>query len=154
MKPAKIIIPLLAIAALSACGKKPVLEVGQFSSYVQKFEQEATVQGQTVKVTDLIVKFGPMENQYERGICEIQGDSTPTILINEDAWNDMSEDEREPLLFHELGHCVLKRKHRADQMGPGVPASLMNPYTIAGWTYEQYRKYYIQELFSQKDTLN
>jgi hypothetical protein len=140
--------------AFGACGRKPVLQVpSQFAPYVQKFEQASTTQGPTVQVTDLIVKFGAMENQYERGICELDGDNTPTILVNEDAWDDMSEDERESLIFHELGHCVLKRKHRADQMGPGIPASLMNPYTIPGWTYEQYKKYYIEELFSQKDTI-
>lgn len=149
----KALISGLLLVAFSACGKKPVLEVGQFSPYVQSFEKQAATHGQAVKVTDLIVKFGPMENKFERGICEINGDDTPTILINEDAWNQMSEDEREPLLYHELGHCVLKRKHRADQMSDGVPASLMNPYTIAGWTYDEYKSYYLNELFSQKDTL-
>jgi len=149
----KVLFTGMLFLTLSACGKKPVLEVGQFMPYVQSFQQQAKTHGQDVAVTDLIVKFGPMENKYERGICEINGDTTPTILINEEAWNQMSEDEREPLLYHELGHCVLKRKHRADQMSAGVPASLMNPYTIAGWTYDQYKTYYIQELFSQKDTL-
>jgi hypothetical protein len=138
---------------ISGCGKQPVLQLNQFSPYVEAFEESASQHGQSVKVTDLIVRFGKMENPYERGICEIAGDETPIITINQEAWEQMSEDEREPLMYHELGHCVLKRKHRADQIGPGVPASLMNPYTIAGWTYGQYKKHYIDELFTQQNTL-
>jgi hypothetical protein len=141
------------VIGISGCGKEPKLQLGQFASYVEMFEAEASTHGQSVKVTDLVVRFGAMENPYERGICEIAGDETPVITINEEAWDQMSEDEREPLMFHELGHCVLKRKHRADQIGPGVPASLMNPYTIAGWTYGQYKKHYIDELFTQTNTL-
>jgi len=149
----KVLFSGMLLLALTACGKKPVLEVGQFQPYVRSFQAQAAAHGQNVQVTDLVIKFGPMENKFERGICEINGDETPTILINEEAWNQMSEDEREPLLYHELGHCVLKRKHRADQMSAGVPASLMNPYTIAGWTYDQYRTYYLNDLFTQENSL-
>ncbi|HUP58614.1 MAG TPA: putative metallopeptidase [Bdellovibrionota bacterium] len=153
MRLLRLLVIIGAIFAVTACGKQPTLQLNEFATYVDMFQEEAASHGQPVKVTDLIVRFGTMENPYERGICEIAGDETPVITINQEAWDQMSEDEREPLMFHELGHCVLRRKHRADQIGPGVPASLMNPYTIAGWTYGQYKKHYIDELFSQHNTL-
>jgi hypothetical protein len=150
----KSLIPILFLIPFSACGKPQVVSVAQdFQPYVQKFQQVAQQQGKPVQITNLVVKFGPMENQYERGICEIDGDNPPTITIDQAAWEQMSDDEREPLVFHELGHCVLMRAHRPDMMGAGVPASIMNPYTLAGWTYDEYKTYYMKELFSVEDTL-
>ena len=135
----------------AGCGKQQRLELGQFQPYVAHFEAHASEHGQTVKVTDLVVHFGRMENALERGICEINGDTTPTITINEDSWNKMDENEREPLMFHELGHCVLHRKHKAEQMQTGVPSSLMNPYTIPDYTYANYHDYYLNELYAHRD---
>jgi hypothetical protein len=141
---------LLALAA-TGCGRQQKLELGPFAPYVTHFEARALENGEELHVTDLVVKFGRMENPLERGICEINGDLTPVITINEEAWQKMDENEREPLMFHELGHCVLHRKHKTGQISPGVPESLMNPYTIPDYTYAAYQDHYIKELYKQKN---
>ena len=142
------IILLWGASALFGCARQQQLALGQFAPYVRSFESEAAHQGKTLKVTDLVIQFGPMKNHLERGICEIDGDATPTITINEDSWNRMDDSEREPLIFHELGHCVLHRRHQNGQMKDGVPTSLMNSYSITEFTYSTYREYYLHELFS------
>lgn len=140
---------LLAVA----CGKTPVLSVGsEFTPYVAKFEQKSREYGNPVNVDNLIVQFGPMHSKEERGACEIGGDNTPSVTINQETWNKIDESEREELIFHELGHCVLRRKHRSDRDAKGHPTSIMNPYSINGKIYSQNSDAYLAELFQNRDT--
>lgn len=139
------------VAAASSCGQNQTVQLGEFAPYVQSFEDQASAHGQTVKVTNLIIQFGPMESSLERGLCEIDGNNTPTITIDQAAWETMDENQREPLIYHELGHCVLHRNHTAVQMAPGVPTSIMNPYTIPDYTYAAYRDHYLAELFTNEN---
>ncbi len=144
----------LAMFALSACGKKEreqVVDVGDFAPYVQRFEQLSADYGEPVKVTDLIMKFGVLANPLERGVCEVAPETTPTVTISPAVWNRIDEAEREELVFHELGHCVLRRKHVAERDDTGVPVSLMNPIKIDGQLYEMYSRYYLEELFGRRN---
>ena len=57
---------------------------------------------------------------------------------------------REKVIFHELGHCLLKRGHRFDtfRFGDQIPKSIMGVTIIP--TYEMnfhHRTYYLDELF-------
>jgi hypothetical protein len=140
---------ILAIS-ISACGKAPVLELGQFEPYVQKFEQESEVVGAPVKVTDLKVQFGEMKDERENGVCEVFEDETPTITINKEAWDTMTDADREALMFHELGHCVLRRNHVTEVSADGTPVSLMNPYRIQTEIFVENQDYYIHELFDHQ----
>lgn len=139
------IIVLLAVA--SGCGRSPTLELGEFAPYVGHFEEQAASHGAPVKVQDLIIRYGEMQNAQERAACELVEGETPVILIRQDTWARMSEAEREELLFHEMGHCVLMRRHRPEIKPEGIPASIMNPYMIRGAVYQENRDYYIRELF-------
>jgi hypothetical protein len=144
-------IPYILIAmTLVACGKKEVLDVApEFQPYVGRFEQVSAKVGSPVTVSDLIVKFGPMLHKNENGACEVMSDKTPTVTINEKVWNQMDDLERESLMFHELGHCVLHRNHKKEITAQGVPVSIMNPYRIDSFLYEENTEYYHQELFKQ-----
>lgn len=142
------VMPLLLLA--TACGKKAVLDVGEFAPYVSQFEDHSAEHGSPVKVTNLVIKYGDMQNSLERGACEIVEDETPTIVIRKDTWDKMNEDEREELLYHELGHCVLHRNHNKEVTPEGLPTSIMNPYIIRGEIYRENQKYYLTELFNQR----
>ena len=133
---------------LISCGRSPVVQVGQFAPYVSRFEDTSKSEGKAIQVTDLVVKFGPMDNAAERGICQIDDKNPPTILVNEDAWQYMSEPERESLLFHEMGHCVLHRKHNNEYLPAGIPSSVMNAYTLDPETYIANSGMYKKELFN------
>jgi len=135
---------------LISCGKQerePVLDLGIFVPYVEKFQAGAQYHGGNLKVEDLVIQFGPMDNPRQRAICDIGPDSPPTIIILESGWELMDENERTALMFHEMGHCVLRRPHVNSVTRSGLPASLMNPYLISGHVYSRYEDYYNKELF-------
>jgi hypothetical protein len=145
--------------ALSACGAAPssntahdnTLQVDGFKSYVTSFEQTAAQYGNPVQVTDLVIQFGQVDGVGEnggRGVCELSEGSTPVITISQAAWTSSSESEREELIFHELGHCVLHKTHVGGINSDGIPASIMNPYKIDGAIYSQYKSFYLTGLFA------
>ncbi len=151
---------VLAVAALSVlavgCGKgqeeehTPVVDVGPFASYVTSFEQDAAAHGASVKITDLKMQFGKVDIDGEtggRGVCEVATNMTPVITIDQTAWESSDEDERQELIYHELGHCVLNKTHEEGTNSIGIPASIMNPYKIDGSIYAQYRSFYLSKLF-------
>ncbi|MEK6706909.1 MAG: putative metallopeptidase [Bdellovibrionota bacterium] len=142
----KILITLFLL--ITGCGKAPVVDVGEFEPYVNRFEARSAMVGAPIRIEQLIIKFGEMESPTERGICEILGDNTPTIKINKEAWDTMTEEEKESLIFHEMGHCVLRRKHKKEMDANGQPVSLMSPYMIDPMIYKYNAKYYYKELFS------
>lgn len=50
--------------------------------------------------------MGRLENA---GFC--RQDTRPTILLRRSTWKELDLPAREALLFHELGHCLLDRRH-------------------------------------------
>lgn len=143
---------LLILILLSAgCGQSPVVDTGGFTKYLNLFETKSEIYGKRVKVTDVTIRFGKVDSAQEAGHCLLSQDSPPEIVINEATWNGMDEAKREALVLHELGHCILRRKHREDDFTSGVPASIMYPYTLDGTVYRQNEDYYLRELFAQID---
>jgi hypothetical protein len=148
MNKALLTIAAVSMFAMSACGRAPTLEIdAELLPYVIEFEQHGGEVGAPVKVQDLIAGFGNLDNPRSNGVCELQQGETPKIIISRTKWDRMTEEKRESLMFHELGHCILGRKHDSSTTQDGIPASLMNPYSLDSWTYAEYRAYYINELF-------
>lgn len=50
------------------------------------------------------------------------------IEISSEFWSRTSEDAKNALIFHELGHCVLNLDHYGSIMPDDCPSSLMNHY--------------------------
>ena len=139
---------IIMAMALSACAREHKLQLGQFGGYVQAFETRGSAFGKTIQVDDLIVEFGTMERASEQGYCLLKENDTPIIRVNQTAWNGMTESERQLLLNHELGHCILGRVHKNDLLQPAeIPASLMNSYAIDSDLYVTHKDYYDGELF-------
>lgn len=144
----RLVFSILLLVSASACGRSAVYDVGEFQPYVDRFTNEAANRGKSMKVTDLVIKYGQLQRPLERGACEISPDEPPTITIRQDTWLAMTEAEREELLFHELGHCVLRRLHKSDVAENGLPVSIMNPFIVRGDLYSLNQDYYLDELFS------
>lgn len=95
------------------------------------------------------------------------------VSINQDWWEYSSTpNKRLAVVFHELGHCILKRNHTAmpDNDGfvhiletiafkfgflkekstikDGCPASIMNPVVLSDECLDWHYRYYIKELFN------
>lgn len=133
----------------------------ELEPFVQQFRDEAKKRGQPVMTTNLIVEFGQPSQQNVCGECVLAPGKTPRIVLTKNAlcWQQASAQERECLVFHELGHCLLNRTHVSKQFPNGAFVSLMNPdnravyatcaYPIGGDECDKRprRDYYIDELF-------
>ena len=127
---------LLTMVTLLSC-QRPQLqpEPAQYSvpaevePYVQHFRDELKNRGQTPATNNLVITFGPTQGNDICGQCLLESGKTPRIIINSNAfcWRSANEYERECLVFHELGHCLLNRGHRSSRFPNNAYVSLMNP---------------------------
>jgi hypothetical protein len=122
--------------------KNTVVSVGPFKPYVDLFVAEGRQHGQAIKIEDLIVKFGHIEEAKTLAFCRhVTDDSeTPSITIDPDKWAKLLLIQREILVFHELGHCILKRDHLNGM-------SIMAPQILWSTTYAANEAELLAELF-------
>ncbi|MFT6068976.1 MAG: hypothetical protein ACJAT2_002221 [Bacteriovoracaceae bacterium] len=68
------------------------------------------------------------------------------IWINQEHWDKKDDFERRSLIFHEYGHCHLRRDHNSARYN-GHKLSLLHPY-VSWPMYERYTWEYDEELFT------
>ncbi len=168
MRPSSLVSLLLLILILSCQSSKTAEpEPVQYSvpaevePYVKSFREEASKRSNPVSTANLIITFGTVLKEDICGQCLLETGKTPRIVINSDSfcWQQANKEEREGLVFHELGHCLLKRGHRTDTFTMGAFKTLMNPDNVGVYATCRYpiggeecdkrprREYYINELF-------
>jgi hypothetical protein len=159
----------LVMVLVSSCGKgsnKPTnpdrpplpippqdehtLDIDGFEEYIFDFEDDAAKHGNVqLTITDLIIFFKDIENENigtenEKiilGRCYVSPNRTPIVHIDPGHWSGLSDTSRKLLVYHELGHCILERKHEDD-----VP-SIMSAYLLNKFEYEEKEEYFLEELF-------
>ena len=101
-----------------------------FYPYVKRFADEAyrrNVYPNQSKLAALSIRFAFNLGDYNHlAECEV---NTTQISVSESYWMTASEPEREVLIFHELGHCLLGRGHDDNVMpisGGTIYKSIMN----------------------------
>ena len=87
------------------------------------------------------------------GFGSVQANDNPQIMIayNEGCW-DITEFDKEIVVFHELGHAILARGHRDDVLPDGTRASIMysgNIRSLYSEVRQNRRQYYVDELFDR-----
>lgn len=130
--------------------------------YLETFLAEASSRGLTFINENLIMEFGTAADEVcgQCKIVENGGQRTILIVQNSFCWIDVPAQNREAIVFHELGHCLLARNHREDKLPNGAPASIMysqnnGPYNPCIYDLDgdnscnktSRRAYYINELF-------
>jgi hypothetical protein len=137
---------LLLSLVVTGCGK-PTRELGSFDAYVTKFEEYSKEHNHPVYFDDLIVKFGSLDDS-QLGVCTV-GQGTPTITISETQWKALTEDQKEILMLHELGHCSgdLKRQHNNSKGENRQWASVMLQWPQKITDYKKNKDQYLAELF-------
>ncbi|HTL13026.1 MAG TPA: hypothetical protein VL588_11085 [Bdellovibrionota bacterium] len=146
-------IPILGIL-LSACGQAPdVYEVDSaLEPYVARFQSESALHNGSVPVTSLVAKFGDAgASDRDLASCQIGGGEPPTVVVDQAKWDAATDSQREETLFHELGHCVLRREHDLRFTGSYIPESIMHPLRLSSAVYDTNRDAYLTELFSKHD---
>jgi len=130
-----------------------------FTTILQHFEDEGSIRGRTfnLKQTGLIVEFADLD-ENTAGLCHYE--DPIRIEIDKSYWNEISSSAgadlmKENLLFHELGHGLLGRKHLNKILENGDWKSMMcggdkvddRPWNI---NYRGMRRaYYLDELFNE-----
>jgi hypothetical protein len=137
---------LLFIILTPACAQKPVLLLGEFTEYVDKFEADAKSVGSNAEVYNLQVMKRPLD-QDRIAVCTYGDGITPTITVDPMLWESLSPVEKQAAFHHELGHCVLHRSHRDEFTEDGIPLSIMNSHAIQGVILEAFSEYYLKELY-------
>jgi hypothetical protein len=145
----------------SATASVPVASLydgpAEMASYVSKFVADATVQGVNVlpdmQNPKLTIQIGGLTSYGSAtiGLCE-SGAGLRRVTFDPTFWSQASETQRELLVHHELGHCVLYRAHDTALLPSGAYASIMYPVILASSTYVANEAYYQQELFANKSS--
>lgn len=151
----------LLICVLFACAEKPPpaapvevpltrLDIAyrEVDSLTKVFIAEAASRNKTFSFTGTNVRFDNLSSIGFFGYCNSDG----SIQLDSTSWYVISPAMREMLLFHELGHCILKRGHQNRVLNSGDFFSLMFSSDAAqnGGTYYFgfRRKHYVDELFN------
>ena len=109
------------------------------------FGPDVTVRSEVILDPGLVGEEG---GQPTPGLCD---HTSQTVVLNRELWRSYGEDEREVVLFHELGHCELARRHTHGLRADGGPVSLMNRNAVAdAEAYVRNREFYVRELFTTK----
>ncbi len=143
--------PLLIL--VSSCKKErqyPVVDPS-LQQYYDSFQEEALKRGIEIDFVNSPIE-GIIVDDLEDSIsgqCLHSESSWHRIRINRKSWTLYSHLKREFLIFHELGHCYLDRRHLDDRDDDGVCESLMHSGSSA--CFLDYnattRKRYLDELF-------
>lgn len=145
---------LLLFILLTACAQhhKVVSIEPQLQPYFDKFVEEEQSRGLDIKIDDLMMYVSDNIKSTDYGDANY-GDSeeTPVIKIATKFQIEPYNSDTEQVVFHELGHAVLNRKHRNDTDVVFIPKSIMNSVHVPNYFYETYREQYIDELFGLSD---
>lgn len=121
--------------------------------YFQEFESQATQRGLSFDLNDFGTT-GEISGIHEDGVagtCQY-GTHINHVTVDIDYWNRANNLQREFVIFHELGHCVLGRDHEEGAFNNGICISIMR--SGLGDCNDAYinqnRDYFIDELFSQE----
>lgn len=125
--------------------------------YVDRFFAEAELREMDLSDEDLEVVFRDLsaEGVCGLGYSRFEGTDLRKVEINPDffCWGFHDDLARESLVFHELGHAILRKTHVNTSLPNGLPATMMcdgNTCNIFNF-YDKYtqgkRTYYLDKLF-------
>ncbi len=125
---------LAGILVGTSCNKEDDIEYfvdSSLTEYFDRFAGEAAERGVVVDyVADPVNGYiRVITSQGVIGQCAHKEDEPNTVIIDKFYWDSASELEREFLVFHELGHCVLDREHLDNSDGQGFCVSIMTSGT-------------------------
>lgn len=126
--------------------------VGYFESYGKKeFNDPNFVVG------DIPINFGDPKNGDHDGVCKIYGDNTREVLIRKSWWDKADQVSKKVMIFHELGHCRLDRRHNEETVqvnGRTYKVSIMHPVIPNSYDYGMHEEGYLKELYtSSKESI-
>ena len=152
---------LLAIFWSIGCGgyetaqSKPMVyyETEELKMYAQRFEAYSAIYSSkgSVAIYNLRIVFGPMNEEKAVGLCSLDLSGTSTVSIDKAYWDTASPPQKEVLIFHELGHCVLGRGHNDQLNESESPLSIMYSDIRPAYYYPYEKERYLRELYNTRN---
>lgn len=153
---------LFVLITVSACAPEKINRrdepsIGsEFQPYLNNFIEAGKTFGLDYSDRGVSINFADSLDGSAVGICEasLKGNK---VFILKSFWYraNITEWDRESLIFHELAHCILNRySHNNTMVGTSttpsynIPMSLLNTYLVSGYMYSKNRAVYLRELFT------
>lgn len=153
-----IILSVLSFCFACSKGNQPETFVvehfidNRLSIYFDSFKTEAAKRNLVIDYEEMEID-GYIQFIRERGVagqCQSYVDGSTRVQISPSYWQTATDLQKEFLVFHELGHCALKREHLDEADENGTCKSMMNSggqFCDVNYT-ELTREGFIDELFS------
>lgn len=110
---------VFACFLIQGCGGKPNAVDPEIAPLYKEFIADAGRYGRFVDTeAGLEVAFVPSMADGHVGLCSIPGG----VSLSREFWDKSDYITRKGLVYHELGHCMLMRRHSED------PKSIMQPF--------------------------
>lgn len=101
------------------------------------------------EVIGLCKYIGFMKKKFNK----VEFQETPVISLDRKSWERSHPILKESLIFHELGHCILKKGHDTSLTSNGYPTSIMYPIILPNSLYAEYYPEYMSNLFNKSSDL-
>ncbi len=171
---------LIPLILLSACGPQPITQQSFYppqrntasidpaaQPQYDTFVAQASINGITLdpfRLHNIVIQFTNINEASAigqgfvviglcySGIRNPDGTYSYVVKLDQGFWDTADQYAQEVLVLHELGHCLLNRKHRPDLDAFGTPVSLMNPVILSDWSSRQ--DSYLSELYTHIDDMD
>lgn len=114
--------------------------------FYKEFITLAKNKGSDLRLRRLTIRFANIKDKPYLAYCV---PALNSVVISSKHWREMDSNKRRILIFHELGHCTLKREHVTDYRDDlSCPKSIMYPYMESLVDcFLKHKEEYINELF-------
>lgn len=125
----------------------------EFKPYVDEFFFQANQHGRGLNEThfNFSIKFGDTDDEVG-AFCFFKGNA---ITVDREGWKYWDHFQKERIIFHELGHCLLNRNHQNAETTSNECFSIMNEGDGCSFNplSAYWRDYYMDELFNESMNL-
>ena len=124
-----------------------------FNPYFDIFKIEAERRGYDFNNYEIEFYLGDIIDENIAGFAD---PSSNKVVIDRENWNRINSNQKEALVFHELGHSILKRFHLNTKTESGECLSYMRgkvDFCFRNLYSNLWREYYLDELFDPRTTL-
>ena len=144
---------LLGLIIVSCTEDTPTLEdrvSGEILPYFERFATEGSARGMEIDWLNEEISASLVDIEEDAvGQCLTYRNGSRQINVDEEYWMKSTDLEKEFLIFHELGHCLLERSHLDSRSSDGNCTSIMS--SGEGLCRKNYnvftRAEYLDELF-------
>lgn len=118
---------------MMSCQKEPLIVKNyegvddKLCTYFQKFEEAGADRNVFIDLaaSGIIGSIEKIHADGTVGLCHHRSDTPNQIIIDKDFWSNASENSKEMIVFHELGHCFLGKNHNDERNNDSTCSSIM-----------------------------